>query len=166
MRKVLFTMVLCLAFISNVGAQTYRTKSAHQIRVESGGYTCSFGLYGGYSTDDYIKVGTKVGGNKVMLIMDYGFKTKLPADISYSEKKDYLNLVVNGGLAYYVTPKFYIGVLGGYHHLSLDVDDTSINEGKFNYGATIGCVLRGIDLSINYTKAEQFTLNIGFLIRN
>lgn len=183
MKKILF----CLFFILSVvyvnaqngydylkyqsRGQNKKYRIERQERIENGYYDIAFGLNVGYSSENYLKLGGKFGGKNVRFIVDSGIMTSPPKTIKNNENWEYYNYTLNFGLTYTISPKFYIGVLGGFNRVIYDEIDgyemkNVLDKTNFNCGIVLGCIIKGVDLSVSYSKVEQFSLQIGFLFRD
>lgn len=184
MKKILF----CLFFILSVVCanaqsgydylkyqscgQNKKYRIERQERIKNGNYDIALGLNVGYSSENYLKLGGKLGGRKMGFIVDSGIMTSPPKTIKNNENwEHYNNYTLNFGLTYTILPNFYIGVLGGFNRVVYDEIDgyemkNVLNKTNFNCGIVLGCIIKGVDLSVSYSKVEQFSLQIGFLIRD
>lgn len=170
MKKILFTLMLCvsIAMTTNANAQN---SSYNYLNYDD--YSFATGLNVGYSSENFLKIAWKIGSNKTMFVFDGGIMTPTPKSIKENENyAHYNNFTINLGLTYNILPNFYIGILSGVNHIRYDETinsyetKTILNDDFFNCGITLGCIFKNVDLSISYSKTEQFSIQIGFLIRD
>lgn len=180
MKKILFALMLCVSMVmaTNANAQNssynyLKYRIERQERIENGNYDTAFGLNVGYSSENYLKLGGKLGGRKMGVIVDSGIMVSPPKSIKQNNNWEYYNnFTFNVGLTYNILPNFYIGILSGVNHIRYDeiINDyetkTILNDNYFNCGIVLGCIIKGVDLSVSYSKVEQFSFQIGFLFRD
>ena len=180
MKKILFALMLCVSMVmtTNANAQNgsynyLKYRIERQERIENGNYDTAFGLNAGYSSENYLKLGGKLGGKKMGVIVDSGIMVSPPKSIKENENYVYYNnFTFNVGLTYNILPNFYIGILSGVNHIGYDETinnyetKTILNDNYFNCGIVLGCIIKGVDLSVSYSKVEQFSFQIGFLFRD
>mgnify|MGYP003288887985 CR=1 FL=1 len=152
--------------------QNKKNRIERQKRIENGNYDTAFGLNVGYSSENYLKLGGKLGGRKMGFIVDGGIMVSPPKSIKQNNNWEYYNnFTFNAGLTYNILPNFYIGILSGVNHITYDElinhneVKTILDDNYFNCGIVLGCIIKGVDLSVSYSKVEQFSLRIGFLYR-
>jgi hypothetical protein len=184
MKKILFCLFFILSVVCANAQSDYdylkyqfreqnkKNRIERQERIENGNYSFATGLNVGYSSENFLKIAWKIGGNKTMFVIDGGIMTSPPKIIKNNENWEYYNNhTLNFGLAYTILPKFYIGVLGGFNRIIYDEIDgyeikNVLNKTNFNCGIVLGCIIKGVDLSVSYSKVEQFSFQIGFLFRD
>lgn len=184
MKKILFCLFFILSvvcanaqsdydYLKYYREQNKKNRIERQERFENGNYGFATGLNVGYSSENFLKFAWKIGGNKTMFVIDSGIMVSPPKSIKQNNNWEYYNnFTFNVGLTYNILPNFYIGILSGVNHIRYDeiINDyetkTILNDNYFNCGIVLGCIIKGVDLSVSYSKVEQFSFQIGFLFRD
>ena len=185
MKKILFSLFFILSVVSTNAQNSHdylkyqsnvtniKCSLERRERIEKGNYNTAFGLSVGYSSENYLKLSGKIGGRKMGFVIDGGIMTLLPKQINQNIILEYYNnFTFNVGLTFNILPNFYMGILSGVNHIRQDEFDgdndtiTILDDNYFNCGIVLGCVIKGVDLSVSYSKTEQFSLQIGFLFRD